>query len=61
MKAKNLDIQRLAWVEELNGLLLRHYMINTDDLRSCPDSKCSYAGSIVPDNYTGRLECVEPL
>lgn len=49
------------WISEISGLLLKHYIINDSNVRTCPNSACGYAGSVDIDEFTGRIECVTPL
>ena len=40
---------------------MRHYLINNDEVRHCPNAQCDYAGLVEIDYYTGRIECETPL
>ena len=40
---------------------LRHYIINSEDIRTCPKPDCGYAGTVLIDEATERIECVSPL
>ena len=48
-------------MEELDELLLKHYLINCTDVRFCPNAKCEYAGYVQIDEDTRRIECREAL
>ena len=40
---------------------LKHYVINCEDTRACPNAKCNYYGLVQIDQYTERIECDKPL
>ena len=40
---------------------MRHYLINTVDIRICPNDKCGYAGIVDINANTERIECTQPL
>ena len=40
---------------------LKHYLIRSEDIRACPDSKCTSYGIILIDPLTGFVECTKPL
>ena len=40
---------------------MRHYLINSDEVRYCPNAECGYAGVIHIDPDTDRIECNMPL
>jgi len=40
---------------------LKHYLIRSEDIRACPDSKCTSYGIILIDPLTGFIECTKPL
>ena len=53
MQAKISDeIQRNiidAEIQEVNNLLLKHYLINQVDIRGCPNQNCNYSGFVMLD------------
>lgn len=57
----NFDQHINEQISELNGLLLKHYVIHTTDVRICPNSECGFAGMIPLDPDSERIECSEPL
>jgi len=58
---KSTDDNKNAWIEMMNGLLLRHLLIHSQDVRFCPKSGCGYAGTITLDPKSGRIECNQPI
>ena len=40
---------------------MKHYTVNTEDIRTCPNQGCDYAGIVVVDPASNRIECNEFL
>ena len=40
---------------------LKHYLIREEDVRSCPNEGCTYAGFVNIDPASERIECASPF
>mmetsp|Transcript_18339 Transcript_18339/g.16217 ORF Transcript_18339/g.16217 Transcript_18339/m.16217 type:complete len:102 (-) Transcript_18339:864-1169(-) len=45
--------------EEINMRYTQAYLSNTEDIRRCPNSDCSYAGTIELKSCKDKLQCPE--
>ena len=41
--------------------MLKHYLVNCQDVRTCPNTQCGYAGLVCIDPDTEMIECTQPL
>jgi len=46
--------------DDCSQAMLKHYMVNSDDCKSCPTSGCDYVGFVPLDVY-GHLGCNDAL
>jgi len=40
---------------------MKHYLVKREDVRACPNSKCSSYGIVQLDPATGYIECTVPM
>lgn len=46
-------------MNKLNEAALKHYLVQTTDMRRCPKSDCDYSGTVVIDQNTNKINCYE--
>ena len=50
-----------AQIKVLDKMLLKHCLINSKDVRACPNVECDYAGLVDINSQSGRIECGDML
>jgi len=44
-------------IDTLEKLMLKHYLVNASDVRSCPKKDCTYSGFIMEGYCSEEIQC----